>query len=791
MATGSGKTFIMAGLILYLYQKGYRNFLFFVPLSNIKSKTIDNFTVPSSQKYLFAKDILIDGEFVKIRTVNSFQDASPDCINICFTTIQQIHHDYWDVRENGITFEEMTEKKIVFISDEAHHLNADTAKNRAEEEESRSWEYVAKRLFKANPNNFMLEFTATCRLDNPQIRQEYENKIVYDYDLKHFRHDRYSKEVKTFQSDLDYPDMCLQAMVLSQYRLHLFNDLKQDIKPVILFKSAKKNDSDDFLSQFDRMMENLDGDRLTRIRDLESPIIQSAFSYFENKGISLDLLARELQEGFGVSRRIQVKDDSAIKSNDRMLNSLEEPDNPVRAIFEVKALDEGWDVLNLFDIVRLYDTRDAKNGIPGKTTVSEAQLIGRGARYCPFVIDNEDDRYRRKFDDDLENPYRVCEEMYYHCHTNSRYIDELHKALIDTGMMDVKVLIRELHLKESFKQSRLYRSGSVLVNDQIEMAYGTSTSLPPKVRSRTHHYTVPGKSATISQIMLGTNPLGPVSEPVMFSYTVKQIAEMNYNTVHSAIRRFPRFKLSGLQKIYPSIKSMRQFITSDDFLGDIHIDILSNSGVPTQENLFKACLKMAEEIATSLSDIDKQYAGSTEFKLVPFKDIFRDKVINYQDTDAEIGRPQSESVNWRLDLSDKEWYVFNENYGTGEEKGFVKHFYQKMKPLLEKYDNVYLVRNERHMHIYSFDGGSRFEPDFLLFLINCGEPINQLQVFIEPKGANLFEKDRWKQDFLLELADKWNIDPTSIIDNSEYRLEGMPFYNNSDHINFDEAFKEL
>ena len=35
MATGSGKTLIMAGLMLYLYKKGYRNFLFFVNLSTI------------------------------------------------------------------------------------------------------------------------------------------------------------------------------------------------------------------------------------------------------------------------------------------------------------------------------------------------------------------------------------------------------------------------------------------------------------------------------------------------------------------------------------------------------------------------------------------------------------------------------------------------------------------------------------------------------------------------------------------------------------------------------------
>ena len=53
MATGSGKTVIMAGLILYLYTKGYRKFLFFVNQTNILEKTIDNFTNTLSNKYLF------------------------------------------------------------------------------------------------------------------------------------------------------------------------------------------------------------------------------------------------------------------------------------------------------------------------------------------------------------------------------------------------------------------------------------------------------------------------------------------------------------------------------------------------------------------------------------------------------------------------------------------------------------------------------------------------------------------------------------------------------------------
>lgn len=38
MATGSGKTMIMAGAMLYLYEQGYRNFLFFVNSNNIIQK---------------------------------------------------------------------------------------------------------------------------------------------------------------------------------------------------------------------------------------------------------------------------------------------------------------------------------------------------------------------------------------------------------------------------------------------------------------------------------------------------------------------------------------------------------------------------------------------------------------------------------------------------------------------------------------------------------------------------------------------------------------------------------
>ena len=88
MATGSGKTLIMAANILQLYKQGYRNFIFFVNSVNIIEKTKDNFLNTLSEKYLFAPKIKFGGKEVFIKEVQNFETASPDDINILFTTIQ-------------------------------------------------------------------------------------------------------------------------------------------------------------------------------------------------------------------------------------------------------------------------------------------------------------------------------------------------------------------------------------------------------------------------------------------------------------------------------------------------------------------------------------------------------------------------------------------------------------------------------------------------------------------------------------------------------------------------------
>ena len=198
MATGSGKTLMMAGLILYLYEQGYRNFLFFVHSTNIINKTRDNFLNVQSGKYLFAEIVSFCDKRVTVREVENFQAANQDDINIVFSTIQGLHMSLNMPRENGLTYDDFEDKKIVLISDEAHHINADTKKGQPTQDEmfeAMSWEGTVERLFKAHEDNVLLEFTATVDLTDENLAAKYKPKLIFDYPLKEFRKDGYSTQI--------------------------------------------------------------------------------------------------------------------------------------------------------------------------------------------------------------------------------------------------------------------------------------------------------------------------------------------------------------------------------------------------------------------------------------------------------------------------------------------------------------------------------------------------------------------------------------------------------------------
>jgi type III restriction enzyme len=102
MATGSGKTLIMAGAIVELYKMGYRNFIFFVNTDTIIRKTKENFLNSASLKYLFAQQININNQPVSVREVDNFESVNDNDINIHFSTIQGLHSRLNTPRENSI-----------------------------------------------------------------------------------------------------------------------------------------------------------------------------------------------------------------------------------------------------------------------------------------------------------------------------------------------------------------------------------------------------------------------------------------------------------------------------------------------------------------------------------------------------------------------------------------------------------------------------------------------------------------------------------------------------------------
>ncbi len=800
MATGSGKTLIMAGLMLYLYKQGYRNFLFFVNLSNIVEKTRENFCNPVSSKYLFADEIVLDGEHIRINQVNNFQYAEQDAINICFATTQGLHMDMWMTKENGMSFDDFDNQKVVLISDEAHHLNVDTKKKLSSSEESsyHSWEQTVKNIFSRNADNVLLEFTATCDLANPAICAAYEKKIIFDYALAKFYNDKYSKDIITLRSDLTIMERALQALVLSQYRLKVFQDHRLGIKPVVLFKAAKIADSKDFMAKFIETLKKLTGAQLRNLSTaVNNEVMHKAFAYFANNGISFDTLAAELRDDFSEEHCISVNDDKDATQKQILLNSLEDANNPYRAIFEVKKLDEGWDVLNLFDIVRLYETRQSSGKKIAPATIAEAQLIGRGARYCPFQLNDEQPKYQRKYDEDITNEMRVCETLYYHCQNDHRYVTELRNALREIGLDTDKIVQREYVLKEEFKTDDIYTHGLIFLNERIVKDRKDVHNLSPTVRDNIYRFRAATGASGIDSVMTEDTDANDDNIELKTAHmTIKEIAAINYAIVNKALMKYPIFKFNTLHSYFPNITSTRQFINDKEYLGAVRIDIQSKYEHPTTKILYAAVFYVLGKIAKSVSAIEETYSGTKEFRARNIRDIFRNKTVNYTDPhDGGIGISQNDpsvKTDWKIDLSTEDWFAYTDNFGTSEEKAFVAYFRGYVDELRKTYSHIYLVRNEREFHLYSFEDGERFEPDYVLFLRrDRTDGYEQLQIFIEPKGTQLLEKDAWKEKFLLQLRNE-AIPVTVFVDDNNYKIWGLHFFNQEKQIKeFDEDFQAL
>jgi len=782
MATGSGKTLIMAGLILYLFEKGYRNFLFFVNSNNIIKKTKDNFLNSNALKYLFSDKIIINGKEVIIKETDTFESFDDKNINIKFTTIQQLHIDLNSTKENSVTYEDFKEKKIVLIADEAHHLTAGTRAGNL----FGSWEGTVENIHKSNYENILLEFTATIETDTVELTNRYQDKVIFKYDLAQFRIDKYSKEINLFRSLYDEKERIIQALILNLYRQELAAKNNINLKPVILFKAKKTiRESEQNKLNFHNLIDELTSHNIDNIRNTATAsIIQKAFLFFNTNRLSSSEIARRIKSNFKYENCLSANNDEEAEKNQILLNTLEDENNPIRAIFAVQKLNEGWDVLNLFDIVRLYEGQNTggSNSQIGKTTLSEAQLIGRGARYFPFALEIGQDKYTRKYDDDLENDLKILEELYYHAKEDSRYISELKKALVESGIYEDedKLVTKQLELKFDFMKTDFYKRGKVVYNKKIEKSYDNVESFKDLgVTRRNHLHTLSSGTGRV------TGAFAAVDETVADNQISKDIklSDIHSHIVRYALSQNPFFYFDNLEGFFPNVGSLSNFIINKDYLGSLEITFRgTKSRLDDISNL---------DYLNAIQDLLQSIEMEIKFNLTEFEgsDFINDYIhkVFKKKKDIKVYKDSERASGQEDFVKDKPWYVFNANYGTIEEKRFVELFARLFDNLKLKFTNIYLIRNEREIKIID-SLGRAFEPDFILFAKQKKGKELTYQVFIEPKGVYLKGFDKWKEDYLNKMREKKK---TLKIDTDNYLITGVPFYNYDNENEFKQSLESV
>ena len=775
MATGSGKTDVMAADILYFYHEfGYQNFLFVVNTNAVIAKTRENMLNVQSPKYLFSQPLSIDGETIELREVTRFPtNIEPGVIYLRLTTIQTLANELNTPRENGLTYGDLEKQKLIILADEAHHFSAGT-KSKADQK-NKAWEYVLDRIRQANKANRQLEFTATIDLNNEFIYEKYRDKIIFQYDLKEFQNAGYSKKIARLQANADDNEKMLNAVLLSQYRKRMAIQAGvKDFKPVILFKSNKiavsKAARDQFLTMMDRLTaEDLAQFIAKQLQTTQSSTLRQAYTYYQT--VDMGSLVRELQRDFQPLNTINVNDTSSNgilgDLNDlRNLNTLEEPSNPFRAIFAVAKLSEGWDVLNLYDIVRI-----GEQPITSTQTNSEAQLIGRGARYNPFVYEDAIS-FTRRFDHSTPE-LQILESLHYHTINDKKYIDNLTKSFEAMQLQvedDKDFDILTTTVKKSFKKSDVYQYGKLYYNDVEDVPESEYNGLAKYGVPVAELPTVNIETATLEATAFDTQNVAGMNET--------RLVEIDDALVKKAMARNPFFRFNTMKKYMPTLNSISEFMYEAQWLGQIkEIQATVSTGsdaVLSRETQLLVVEKYLAYIQRMLIMNYKRQRGTNKFIGLPIKEVVQDYQKRVPVTYSNAGIHE---LIQTYDYKKAPWFVYNEAIVDKLERSLIELIQGYVEELQNKYKDVYLIRSDERntkLKLHEFANNvshyAGFLPDFVLYLANESYIY---QIYIEPKGTQLLDQDQWKENLLTSISPE-SVD--IIGENGQVKLYGVKFY---------------
>ncbi|WP_235728315.1 DEAD/DEAH box helicase family protein [Helicobacter pylori] len=774
MATGSGKTLVMAGLILECYKQGYQNFIFFVNSTSILEKTKLNFTDSVSSKYLFSENININDENTEIKSINNLNESHNNAINIYFSTIQGLFSLFTRAKENAITLEDLKDQKLVFLADEAHHLNTETKKklNDSEASEKRNWESVVKLALEQNKDNLLLEFSATIP-NEKSVEEKYKNLKVATYTLKEFSEDKFCKNIYS----LSYENKELETRFLGACVSSLYKELLaqhhniENFKPCILFKSERIEDSKENQERFNTFLENLSPlDLENFFHYSRNAFFKAAKNFFDKQKYTPNLVAF-LQTKFKKSTQINTNNEKELEKGMLLLNSLEERDNPKRVIFSVDKLNEGWDVLNLFDIVRL------KNKASQKDTTKDAQLIGRGARYYPFSYNDfkpsRIEFYQRKFD--FSNPLSALERLDYHAIYNSEFIAKLNNELQDLGLGFVNEkqtipLTPTKRFKCYYASNKREKNNNLFNKDYSDPVEATLKSLHVplfgfNVREKKVDFKEENKGDTTYYIPHTLDKI-----PINYFLKALNLKNLDFKTLKKAFKKH-------------AFNNKVEFI--EQYISPLKTNFHKNQKFDNNEILLKLAVYIIENLKdTLLKEQDKYDVSALELK------------------EFETHNKNLSASEWEKNIPPYEWLLFKDmrKLDSDLERKFLDFINDNKEVLDKKFKEWCVLRNDHFTELKVFCNienspyyAQGFEPDFILFAQTHSDEFLGFTCYMEAKGEHLEPSNAWKKEFLETLENA-----TLKSHNKKLHLKGLPFFtlHNNKEVNgefataFDQIFKD-
>jgi type III restriction enzyme len=351
IATGVGKTRLMGACISYLYlEKGVRNFFVLAPNLTIYEKLIGDFGNPSNPKYVFNgiaefvhnRPVIITGDnYASLGGLFSDSEIRINVFNISKFNkdatsatrgaekgklprikrlAEYLGQSYWDYLSNL--------DDLVILMDEAHRYKADSS---------------AAAINDLKPV-FGIELTATP-LDE---RGNAFKNIVYEYNLAQALADGlYVKNPAiAYRSDFQAQGKTEEDIerIKLEDAISLHEDVKTELEVFANATGSKKVKPFILVVCKD----------IAHARDTLSYIQSNAF-----------------YSGHYADKVIQIDSSINDEQNAKLLETVEQYENPVEIVIHVNMLAEGWDVTNLYTICPLRKADSIK---------LIEQTIGRGLR---------------------------------------------------------------------------------------------------------------------------------------------------------------------------------------------------------------------------------------------------------------------------------------------------------------------------------------------------------------------------------------------------------------------------